>query len=40
MLRDSPDCGVIQAQWAVLEEALRSGKTKSVTHTSTFAKML
>lgn len=25
MLRDSPDCAVIQAQWAVLEEARKSG---------------
>ena len=30
MLRDSPDCEVIQAQWAVLENALASGKTKSL----------
>jgi hypothetical protein len=30
MLRDSPDCAVIQAQWAVLEEALAAGKTRSV----------
>lgn len=30
MLRDSPDCEVIQAQWAVLEEALASGKTRSL----------
>lgn len=30
MLRDSPDCDVIQAQWSVLEEALASGKTRSV----------
>jgi len=30
MLRDSPDCDVIQAQWAVLEKALASGKTRSV----------
>jgi len=30
MLRDSPDCGVIQAQWAVLEDALKSGKTRSI----------
>ena len=30
MLRDSPDCDVIQAQWAVLEEALASGKTRSL----------
>jgi hypothetical protein len=30
MLRDSPDCDVIQAQWAVLEEALTSGKTRSI----------
>ena len=30
MLRDSPDCGVIQAQWAVLEDALAAGKTRSI----------
>ena len=30
MLRDSPDCEVIQAQWAVLEEALMLGQTRSV----------
>lgn len=30
MLRDSPDCAVIQAQWAVLEDALKSGKTRSL----------
>ncbi len=30
MLRDSPDCEVIQAQWAVLEDALASGKTRSI----------
>lgn len=30
MLRDSPDEHVIQAQWAVLEQALRSGKTRSI----------
>ena len=30
MLRDSPDAEVIQAQWAVLEEALAKGKTKSI----------
>ena len=30
MLRDSPDCEVIQAQWAILEEALSLGKTRSV----------
>uniref|UniRef100_A0A6T8L0Y4 NADP-dependent oxidoreductase domain-containing protein n=1 Tax=Proboscia inermis TaxID=420281 RepID=A0A6T8L0Y4_9STRA len=30
MLRDSPDPRVIQSQWAVLEEALASGKTKSI----------
>jgi len=30
MLRDSPDCEVMQAQWAVLEEALSSGKTRSL----------
>jgi len=30
MLRDSPDCDVIQAQWAVLEEARAQGKTRSL----------
>ena len=30
MLRDSPDCDVIQSQWAVLEDALKSGKTRSI----------
>jgi hypothetical protein len=30
MLRDSPDCAVMQAQWAVLEDALKSGKTRSI----------
>jgi hypothetical protein len=30
MLRDSPDCSVIQSQWAVLEEALAQGKTRSL----------
>lgn len=30
MLRDSPDCEVIQAQWAVLEDALKMGKTRSI----------
>jgi hypothetical protein len=30
MLRDSPDCAVIQAQWAVLEDALATGKTRSI----------
>jgi Aldo/keto reductase family len=30
MLRDSPDCNAIQSQWAVLEEALAQGKTRSV----------
>ncbi len=30
MLRDSPDCDVMQAQWAVLEEALAAGKTRSI----------
>ena len=30
MLRDSPDCDVMQAQWAVLEDALLSGKTRSI----------
>ena len=30
MLRDSPDCEVIQAQWAVLETALAAGQTRSI----------
>lgn len=30
MTRDSPDQAVMQAQWKVLEEALRDGKTRSV----------
>ncbi|KAL7542488.1 hypothetical protein ACHAXR_011816 [Thalassiosira sp. AJA248-18] len=30
MLRDSPDPKVIQAQWAVMEEALAEGKTRSI----------
>lgn len=30
MLRDSPDCDVIQAQWAVLEKALEQGQTRSI----------
>ena len=30
MLRDSPDCATIQAQWAVLEEALEAGQTRSI----------
>mmetsp|Transcript_17757 Transcript_17757/g.27978 ORF Transcript_17757/g.27978 Transcript_17757/m.27978 type:complete len:400 (-) Transcript_17757:40-1239(-) len=30
MLRDSPDCEVMQSQWAVMEEALAAGKTRSV----------
>ena len=30
MLRDSPDCDVMQAQWAVMEDALRDGKTRSI----------
>uniref|UniRef100_A0A7S4WBA7 NADP-dependent oxidoreductase domain-containing protein n=2 Tax=Ditylum brightwellii TaxID=49249 RepID=A0A7S4WBA7_9STRA len=30
MLRDSPDCDVMQAQWVVLENALASGKTRSI----------
>lgn len=30
MLRDSPDEKVIQAQWAVLEQAMRSGQTRSI----------
>lgn len=30
MLRDCPDCAVMQAQWAVLEEALAAGKTRAL----------
>ncbi|KAL9189118.1 hypothetical protein ACHAXT_011608 [Thalassiosira profunda] len=30
MLRDSPDAKVIQAQWAVVEEALAAGRCRSV----------
>ncbi len=30
MIRDSPDCEVMNAQWKVLEEALKDGKTRSV----------
>eukprot|EP00961_Rhodomonas_salina_P154068 2075437-Rhodomonas_salina.3 len=30
MLRDSPDCDVMQAQWAVLEQALKAGNTRSI----------
>ena len=30
MLRDSPDCEVMKSQWAVLENALLTGKTKSI----------
>lgn len=30
MLRDSPDCDVIQAQWKVLEQNLEAGKTRSI----------
>jgi len=30
MLRDSPDCEVMQAQWKILEEAKKSGKCKSL----------
>jgi len=30
MLRDSPDAEVIQSQWAVLEDALEKGQTKSI----------
>ncbi len=30
MLRDSPDCDVMRAQWAVLEKALSDGLTKSI----------
>jgi len=30
MLRDSPSCEVMQAQWAVLEDALASGQTRAI----------
>eukprot|EP00578_Thalassiosira_sp_NH16_P029207 CAMPEP_0181104474 /NCGR_PEP_ID=MMETSP1071-20121207/15452_1 /TAXON_ID=35127 /ORGANISM="Thalassiosira sp., Strain NH16" /LENGTH=382 /DNA_ID=CAMNT_0023187685 /DNA_START=156 /DNA_END=1304 /DNA_ORIENTATION=+ len=30
MLRDSPDCDVMQAQWAVMEDALAKGRTRSI----------
>ena len=30
LLRDSPDCATIQAQWAVLEVALAAGKCRSI----------
>lgn len=30
MLRDSPDCDVMQAQWKVLEDALSAGQTRSL----------
>lgn len=30
MLRDSPDCDVMQAQWKVLEDTLAAGKTRSI----------
>jgi len=30
LLRDSPSCKVMQAQWSVLEEALASGKARSI----------
>ena len=30
MLRDSPDCNVIQSQWNVLEQGLLQGKTRSI----------
>ena len=30
MLRDSPDCDVMQAQWAVLEDVLAAGKSRSI----------
>lgn len=30
MLRDCPDCAVMQVQWAVLEEALAAGKTRAI----------
>lgn len=30
MLRDNPDCSVMQAQWGALEQALAAGKTRSI----------
>lgn len=30
LLRDSPDCAVMQAQWAAMEDVLRSGEARSV----------
>ena len=30
MLRDSPDCAVMQAQWKVLESAVKAGKARSI----------
>lgn len=30
MLRDSPDCAVMQAQWQAMEAALAAGRTRSV----------
>mmetsp|Transcript_6989 Transcript_6989/g.10319 ORF Transcript_6989/g.10319 Transcript_6989/m.10319 type:complete len:81 (+) Transcript_6989:543-785(+) len=30
MLRDSPDCDAMQAQWEVLQEALAKGTTRSI----------
>jgi len=30
MLRDSPDCAAMRAQWAVLEDARRAGKTRAI----------
>jgi len=30
MIRDSPDCQVMRAQWKVVEQALRDGKTRSL----------
>ena len=30
MIRDSPDCEVMRAQWKVMEEALKDGKCRSV----------
>lgn len=30
MIRDSPDCAVMRAQWKVLEEALRDGTCRSI----------
>ena len=30
MLRDSPDCAVMQAQWKALESAVKAGKARSI----------